>query len=111
MNMRNMLESGLGQKVNDMLLESRGTEKTQSAVKLMLFNEPESGGYNYGGYNNTDKEKLVTFDCSKSQGMLFSTKNPVAKVNIPPHEYRMFYTAMCDPKAEEFGLKPSFKFQ
>jgi len=111
MNMRNMLGSSLGSKVDDMLLESRGTARTQSPVKLMLFNEPDSGGYNYGAYNDTDSEKTVTFDCTKSKGMLFSSRNPIAKVVVPPKSYKLFYTAMCDPKAEEFELKPSFKFQ
>ena len=94
----------------ELLLESRGEKKSDGKVKILNFNEPEAGAYTYGGFNSTAQERQVVFDCTNNRGMLFSNKNPVVTMKIPPNSYRVFFTVMCDPLQDEFEIKPQIKF-
>jgi hypothetical protein len=104
-----MVESNLGTEVTAMLLESAGEEQTKGPIQLLVYYEEQSGGYTYGVHNSTEREIEATFDCSNNKNMLFSTRNPVSTVTVPSGAYRPFFTAMCDPSKEEFGISPKFR--
>ena len=107
--MRDALKSGISNEISGLLIGSRGQQKSQGAVQLFCYVEEGSGAYNYGAHNTSDREVSVTFDCSTNQGMLFSTGEPISTITIPAGQYGFLLTAMCDDRAEAFGLSPKFR--
>ncbi|MEE4247835.1 MAG: hypothetical protein V2I33_20750, partial [Kangiellaceae bacterium] len=85
--MKDALRNGISNEITAMLIGSRGEQKTSGNVQLYVYNEEAAGCYTYGAYNDTNRTVTASFDCTRSQGMLFSTQKPTATIEIEPERF------------------------
>ena len=96
--LRDALQNYINYHVMNLLMEENGTIKDpKSKLQMVFYHEPDAGCYNYGFYNNTPRHQRVTFDCTNSQGMLFSGGVPSVTWDIKPRCYEYMLTALVDP--------------
>lgn len=100
----------MNEMVNIMLMQTQSEQKlSNSGVNLHCLLEKSSNSFTYGVYNTNPYPVRVGFDCSDSEGLIFSPLTSSVETQVEAESWVCLLHAQLAKGAQKCRLKPSLK--
>ena len=100
---RDAIQTDLDARTNVQFIEKSGKElESKQGVKCFYYFSAKTHCYTYGIFNENNQAIEACLDCSASNNMIFSSKNPVVKKRVEPGQMEFMIHAMAVPKVDNY---------
>ena len=105
--MHKVKDLNMNEMVNIMLLQTHSERKgTTDGVNLHCLLEKSANCFTYGVYNTNNYPVAITFDCSNSTGLVFSSRTNQVEAFIEPESWKCIVHAQLAKGATQCKLSP-----
>jgi calpain-15 len=97
----------MNERIHEMLLQKSGEKKgVTDNVQLYCLMERAANAFMYGAFNDNNYKVRVTFDCSQSEGLCFSSGKNLMVFEIEAKQWRLITHCQISRNAQGCKLRP-----